>query len=144
MEGEIYNISVMKIYFAGSITGGRDDSELYLEIIKLLKNYGNVLTEHVGNDKLTQMGEKISDKEIYERDIAWVKESDVLVAEVTHPSFGVGIEISRATEFKKKVICIYRDKEGKRLSAMISGCPGVLVFKYQKIEELIEFFSKNL
>jgi hypothetical protein len=67
-----------------------------------------------------------------------------LVAEVTHPSFGVGIEIARATEFKKKVICIYRQMEGKRLSAMISGCPDVKVFNYQKIEELKEIFLKEL
>ena len=134
----------MKIYFAGSITGGRDDSRLYLEIIKMLKKYGEVLTEHVGNDSLTQFGEKINDKEIYKRDIDWVKISDVLVAEVTHPSFGVGIEIARATEFKKKVICIYRQMEGKRLSAMISGCPDVKVFNYQKIEELKEIFLKEL
>lgn len=134
----------MKIYFAGSITGGREDGGLYLEIIKLLKKYGEVLTEHVGNDSLTQMGEKLSDKEIYERDIAWVRMSDVLVAEVTHPSFGVGIEIARATEFKKNVICIYRDKEGRRLSAMISGCPGVKVFKYQGYQELNEIFLKEL
>lgn len=134
----------MKIYFAGSITGGRDDSELYLEIIKILKNYGDILTEHVGSKNLSQMGEKISDKEIYERDIAWVKMSDVVVAEVTHPSFGVGMEIARATEFKKKVICVYRQIEGKRLSAMVSGCSGVLVFKYQELKDLENIFLKNL
>lgn len=134
----------MKIYFAGSITGGRDDREIYLEIINTLKKYGEVLTEHIGNDSLTQMGEKISDKEIYERDIAWVKMSDVLVAEVTNPSFGVGIEIARASEFGKKIICLYRQVEGRKLSAMISGCPGVLVFRYQKIGDLKEIFLKNL
>ena len=78
-------------------------------------------------------GKFLSDKEIYKRDINWVKMSDVLVAEVTHPSFGVGIEIARATEFKKKVICIYRKIEGRKLSAMISGCPGILVFEYQEL-----------
>ena len=134
----------MKIYFAGSITGGREDSNLYLEIIKLLKNYGEVLTEHVGDIKLTQLGEKLSEKEIYERDINWVKKSDVVVAEVTHPSFGVGIEIARATEFKKKVISIYRQMEGKKLSAMISGCPNVLVFKYQNVKDLENIFSKEI
>lgn len=134
----------MKIYFAGSITGGRDDREIYLEIINTLKKYGEVLTEHIGNDNLTQMGEKISDKEIYERDIAWVKMSDVLVAEVTNPSFGVGVEIARASEFGKKIICLYRQVEGRKLSAMISGCPGVLLFKYQKIGDLKEIFLKNL
>lgn len=143
MEEEIYN-SFMKIYFAGSITGGRDDKEIYLEIINELKEYGKVLTEHIGSDKLTQFGEKISDKEIYKRDINWVKMSDVLIAEVTHPSFGVGIEIARATEFKKKVICIYRKIEGRKLSAMISGCPGVLVFNYQNIKDLKKIFSDQL
>ena len=33
----------MKIHFAGSIRGGRDDKELYLEIINLLRKYGKVL-----------------------------------------------------------------------------------------------------
>jgi len=133
----------MKIYFAGSITGGRNDSQLYLEIINILKKYGEVLTEHVGNDNLTQMGEKLSSEEIYKRDINWVKMSDVLVAEVTNPSFGVGIEIARASEFGKKIICFYRQVEDRKLSAMISGCPGVKVFKYQEIRDIEEIFSRE-
>ena len=46
----------MKIYFAGSIRGGRDDKELYLEIINLLGKYGKVLTEHIGDKTLSAMG----------------------------------------------------------------------------------------
>jgi len=42
----------MKIYFAGSIRGGRDDKELYLEIINLLGKYGKVLTEHIQSKKM--------------------------------------------------------------------------------------------
>ena len=38
----------MKIYFAGSIRGGRDDAEIYSQIIEFLQGYGQVLTEHVG------------------------------------------------------------------------------------------------
>jgi nucleoside 2-deoxyribosyltransferase len=143
MEEEIYN-KVMKIYFAGSITGGRNDSGLYEEIILLLKKHGEVLTEHIGNKNLSQMGETISAEEIYERDISWVKKCDVLVAEVTNPSFGVGIEIARATEFNKRVFCLYREIDGKKLSAMISGCPGVEVFRYEKIDELKNIFEVNL
>ena len=37
-----------KIYFCGSIRGGRDDAEIYARIIKYLQAYGQVLTEHVG------------------------------------------------------------------------------------------------
>lgn len=32
----------MKIYFAGSIRGGREDVALYLQIINYLKNFGEV------------------------------------------------------------------------------------------------------
>ena len=39
----------MKIYFCGSIRGGRKDGELYARIIKQLEAYGKVLTEHVGH-----------------------------------------------------------------------------------------------
>ena len=143
MVEEIYN-SFMKIYFAGSITGGRDDKKIYLEIINELKKYGEVLTEHVGNDSLTQFGEMTNDKEIYQRDINWVKMCDILIAEVTCPSFGVGIEIARASQFGKKIICFYKSVEGKKLSAMISGCPGVQIFKYQKIKDIKEIFLKEL
>ena len=46
----------MNIYFAGSIRGGRRDRNIYLEIIENLKNYGNVLTEHSGDEKLDSFG----------------------------------------------------------------------------------------
>lgn len=47
----------MKIYFAGAIRGGRDVVHLYAEIISLLKGYGTVLTEHLGNTSITSTGQ---------------------------------------------------------------------------------------
>lgn len=46
-----------KIYFAGSISGGRDEATVYVDIIKYLAKYGRVLTEHIGDQAMTQMGE---------------------------------------------------------------------------------------
>ena len=45
------------IYFAGSIRAGRKDAVLYSRIVTLLKGYGTVLTEHVGDPNLTEAGE---------------------------------------------------------------------------------------
>jgi len=74
----------MKIYFAGSIRGGRDDIQTYQEIIKFISKFGTVLTEHVGDPLLTNEGEKENlEHFIYNRDLNWLKESDVVVAEVT-------------------------------------------------------------
>ncbi|MGH9932958.1 MAG: hypothetical protein ACREA9_27545 [Pyrinomonadaceae bacterium] len=76
----------MKIYFAASIRGGRDDWPSYLEIVKELREYGEVLTEHVGDVELSTAGEGIDDRNIQDRDLGWLKSSDHLVAEVTTPS----------------------------------------------------------
>ena len=48
----------MKIYFSGSIRGGRDDAKIYHQIITYLKNFGEVLTEHIGDSSLDSSGEK--------------------------------------------------------------------------------------
>lgn len=44
----------MEIYFCGSIYGGRQDAELYTRLIEQLKQYGTVLTEHVGTRGSTE------------------------------------------------------------------------------------------
>src|SRR6266849_8430807 len=98
----------MKVYFAGAIRGGRDDVALYLEIVKLLSPYGEVLTEHVAAADLSVLGENKDDRWIHDRDLAWLKDADCLVAEVTTPSLGVGFEIAKATEWNKRVLCLYR------------------------------------
>ena len=46
----------VRIYFAGSIRGGRDDVQLYMKIIRLLQGYGTVLTEHVADERLKTYG----------------------------------------------------------------------------------------
>jgi nucleoside 2-deoxyribosyltransferase len=137
----------MKIYFAGSIRGGREDARIYNEIIDYLKSYGNVLSEEVGDLSLTEEdGDKYSDSYIHERDLNWLASADVLVAEVTIPSLGVGYEIGNAVLQHKRVLCLYRQKKGERLSAMIAGCPGITNVKYSTLDEAknaIDKFLKN-
>ena len=132
----------MKIYFAASIRGGRDDWASYLEIVRQLRDYGGVLTEHVGDVELSATGEDIGDRDIHDRDLGWLKSADCLVAEVTTPSLGVGYEIAKATEWDKPVLCLYRPSEGRLLSAMISGSNGVTLKEYQSVTELKEIFEQ--
>jgi nucleoside 2-deoxyribosyltransferase len=132
----------MKIYFAGAIRGGRDDQTLYLKIIEELREYGQVLTEHIGAAALTTTGEALSDGEIHDRDLAWLRESDRVVAEVTTPSLGVGYEIGRATEWGTPVLCLFRPTGGRALSAMIAGSGGVRVREYSGAAELREVFNE--
>ncbi|MAJ44625.1 MAG: nucleoside 2-deoxyribosyltransferase [Candidatus Marinimicrobia bacterium] len=135
----------MNIYFAGSISGGRTDIDYYVKIISYLNNYGIVLTEHIGDSTLTDVGEKnITDEYIHDRDMHWLLNSDIIVAEVTNPSLGVGYEIGRAIENRKKVICLYREKKGKRLSAMIAGSKELILEKYSNIESAKKIIKNHL
>ena len=132
----------MKIYFAGSIRGGRQDWALYFEIIEQLRRYGQVLTEHVGDAALSETGEDVDDRALHDRDLAWLKEAECLVAEVTTPSLGVGYEIGKATEWGKPVLCLFRRSEGRSLSAMIAGCAGVKVKEYKDAADLESAFDQ--
>jgi nucleoside 2-deoxyribosyltransferase len=135
----------MKIYFAGSIRGGRDDAALYQRIIALLSEYGTVLTEHVGSEGLTPTGEDaLSDEEIYTRDMAWLTEADAVVAEVTTPSHGVGYEVAQAKTLGKPALCIYRPSTGRRLSAMLAGTPGLQCEGYEGIDQLKPILTRFL
>jgi nucleoside 2-deoxyribosyltransferase len=131
----------VKIYFAGSIRGGREDKELYLEIVNLLTKYGKVLTEHIGDKTLSTLGEVgPTDQYIYDRDMVWLNEADVVVAEVTTPSLGVGYEIGKM-ENKKPILCIYREQHGKRVSAMIGGNGNLEFKRYQGVDDLNSIFD---
>lgn len=135
----------MKIYFAGSIRGGRSDASLYQQIIALLREYGEVLTEHVGDTSLTVAGEDgPSDAAIYERDMAWLTEADVVVAEVTVPSHGVGYEVARAEGLGKPVLCLCRSGTTRRLSAMLAGSPGLRCEVYGSVTELGPILARFL
>ena len=126
----------MKIYFAGAIRGGRADVTIYLSIIKHLQTKGQVLTEHIGSSELNDKGESNrTNQEIFHRDIEWLQSADVIIAEVTTPSLGVGYELGIAEKLMKRVLCLYRPIKGKRLSAMINGNEKFKCQAYQSLNE---------
>jgi hypothetical protein len=132
----------MNIYFAGSIRGGREDKALYLEIIQQLSNYGRVLTEHIGDAQLSALGEDTDDRAIHDRDLAWLKESEYVVAEVTTPSLGVGYELGKATEWSKQILCLFRPSDSRALSAMVAGSNGIKIREYRSVAELKKIFDE--
>ena len=139
----------MKVYFAGSIRGGRKDQQKYLKLIEFLATHVEVLTEHVGDCKLDSQGEKITtDREIFKRDRDWLQSCDALVAEVSNPSLGVGYEIGIAEKLGKPVLCLLDEKNTKfRLSAMVSGNPQIQVSRYTNLRDseklIIDFINKH-
>jgi hypothetical protein len=126
----------MNIYFAASIRGGREHADLYRPVIEHLQSFGTVLSEHVGDRSLSaEQGEDLDSRFIHDRDMGWLEAADILVAEVSAPSLGVGYEVASAVQAGKPILCLYRPQTGTRLSAMIEGCPQAVVVTYTSLEE---------
>ena len=128
----------MNIYFACSITGGRELESAYQQIVAALTADGHEIpTSHLAQSEVMENERTLTPQYVYERDVTWIKNCDVLIAEVSVPSHGVGYEIAFALGIGKPVLCMY--EQGRRVSKMITGNPDpALVTKsYSNLEEAI-------
>ena len=135
----------MKVYFACSISGGREDEELYQHLVSFLLSLGvEVLTAHIAETGIEELDAREDPYDIYLRDVTWIKESDLLVAEVSTPSHGVGYEIGYALELNKPVLCLHRQQVV--VSKMILGNPHPLltVCSYTDWKEAEEYLVRDL
>ena len=133
-----------KVYFAGSIRGGRADASLYHDMIAHINLTDHVLTEHVGDlNKSVLEQRRNKDQLIYDQDTAWLRECDLVIAECTCPSLGVGYELAYAEKYNKPVYIFYRPDE-VQLSAMLTGDPYFSIHPYTSKEEILTALSKIL
>ena len=101
----------MKIYFVASISGRNKYLPQYETIVKALQKLGHSVTE----DTLRPSHDEVyglSDTEkvdFYKQVLKWIANNDIVVAETSHPSLGVGHEISVALERGKPVIVLYTE-----------------------------------
>jgi len=133
-----------KVYFSAPIRGAREDTPRYLgDLVQFMKDKGaDVLSEHVAAAPGKEMDEVFSKraglrfdrlKEPWvvarKTDFQWVDEASYLVAEVTSPSIGVGMEIQRAKDKEElglnhtKILCLCRQEilDSGKFSWMILG-----------------------
>ena len=123
--------------------GGRQYLSVYKGIVDYLKAMKHsVLTEHIVYHNVLEYESTSSDQEIYERDIKYLHQSDLVIAEISNPSLGVGYEIGYALNISKKVLCIYDEKCS--VSKMITGNKdlNLLIKKYSDINSCINIIEK--
>lgn len=117
----------------------------YNEITELLAQYGEVSSPHIADHTLPAHGEiEYTEEQIYQKEIKRLTECDVVVAEVTTPSLGVGYLLALAELQNKKVVCLFQGDPAHKLSAMILGNASLTVHNYSSNSELKEIFDKQL
>jgi len=137
----------MKIYFAASLQDSTIKKiEFYNKIIQCLSRYGKVLTEKIGDNDFQSKRKKIDmpNEKIHDFDLSLLLESDVVIAEITTPSLGVGYEIGRAAGNKKPILCLYNENAIKlmNISKIIQGTPTTRICGYKNLED-IKLIVKN-
>lgn len=128
----------MNIYFACSITGGREFEAVYQELVAALTADGHEIpTSHLAQSDVMENERELMPQDVYERDTSWIKNCDALIAEVSAPSHGVGYEIGFALNIGKPVLCLHH--QDRRVSKMITGNsdPALSVRAYTDVKEAI-------
>ena len=135
----------MNIYFACSITGGRQDELVYQKLVAALQEYGHhVPTALLAGPEVVHLEGVVAPADVYARDVAWIKDCDLLLAEVSTPSHGVGYEIGFALSLGKKVLCLHR--QGCKVSKMILGNPHpqLTVRSYETADQAVHLLNAYL
>ncbi|MCK4490904.1 MAG: nucleoside 2-deoxyribosyltransferase, partial [Anaerolineales bacterium] len=124
---------------------GRDDEDIYQQLVgTLLSMEVDVPTAHISETGIEELDAREDPSDIYYRDVSWIEESDLLIAEVSTPSHGVGYEIGYALDLNKPVLCLYRQQVV--ISKMILGNPHPLltVLSYKDLNEAEKLIRKYL
>jgi len=134
---------MMKIYFCGSIAGGRKFEDVYGKIVDYLKAQAHqVLSEHIVRKDIFEYERQFTPQQIFQRDIEMLNQADRVIAEISNPSLGVGYEICHALQRNMKVLCVYQN--GLYVSRMITGntMPGIRISSYRKFDDLIKIVDR--
>jgi 2'-deoxynucleoside 5'-phosphate N-hydrolase len=136
----------MKIYFGFTVAGDRSSMEAARKIVELVVQMGHeVLTRHLLRDDAWEADRLITPQEVYLRDMRWLEQCDLFMAEVSGSSFGVGFEtgyLLGATT--KNVVLFYRRDAERKISLLITGIahPHCTLAPYSDLGE-IENWIRN-
>ena len=126
----------MNIYVSGSIYGGTQKIDTYKVMIEELEKYGVVVDKQIADPNTIANEEFQTDEEIYQDLEEKLINADLVFAEVSVPSLGVGYELGFADKLGKKIIAIYDENYTKKVSTMIRGNKRIKLISYRDINEI--------
>ena len=134
----------MKIYVSGSIYGGTQKIDTYKIMIDELEKYGEVLDKQIADINTIENEKYQKDEEIFEDLERKIMMADIIFAEVTIPSLGVGYELGFADKIGKKIIAIYDENYTKKVSTMIRGNKRIKLIPYKDMKEICKDMNQLL
>jgi nucleoside 2-deoxyribosyltransferase len=138
----------VRIYLACTVRGDRGGVEAGRLINERLQLHGHqVLTTHLLDDDVDRAESALSEREIFDRDMRWLASCDVLVAEASGSSYGVGFEVGYvlglARHSDQRVVLLYDAARASVISRLIVGThDGKCATKaYTSLDDLAAFID---
>ncbi len=143
-------ISRLRVYLACTVRGDRAGVAAGRIICERLQANGHdVLTTHLLAEDVEAAESRLTEAQIFQRDLEWLNACDVLVAEASGSSYGVGFEVGyvlgRATSSGQHVVLLYDASRRHAISRLITGNsdPACTTLGYTSAEELTEFIDRR-
>jgi 2'-deoxynucleoside 5'-phosphate N-hydrolase len=138
----------MKIYLGFTVAGSRSSIEAAKKLLNVLESLGHeVLTSHLMSEDAWKADRSVAPQKIFARDMNWLAECDLFVAEVTGSSFGVGFETGYLLGATAKKIILFFEREAEhRISLLITGNthPNCVLAPYSGLRELEELVRRHV
>ena len=120
----------MKVYLSVPMIANRSLSRASL-LAKAIEDSGNEITSPWVLGPLERPASAVN---VFERDRVGSETCDVLVADVTEPSIGVGMEIMAAHKAGRRIVIVM--KKGRITSRMLQQMDGKEILEYENESEL--------
>jgi nucleoside 2-deoxyribosyltransferase len=141
----------VKIYLACTVRGNRGGISGAREVAALLERTGHtVLTSHLLEDGVDEAESTLTEREVFDRDVEWLNRADLLIAEASGSSFGVGFEVGyvlgRAPQTGQRIVLLYDSTRAPHISRLISGNtdPACTTHAYTDTAGLLEFLAVHM
>lgn len=111
----------MNIYFGASISADRSLLPVYQQIVAELKKQGHTIISEYVVDPSLKPGDGLTPKDLYKRETTTVEKADVMIAEVTVPSWGTAFLMEHALKHDIPVLALFYQETQHKLPMMIEG-----------------------
>ena len=136
----------MNIYLACTVRGDRGGLAIARALADAIECMGHtIVTRHLLENDADAAEGRLSERAVFERDLQWLEHADVLIAEASGSSYGVGFEVgyvtARAAVSQQRVLLLYDAARRAQVSRLIVGNthPACTTYPSRDAADLLRF-----
>ncbi|HXG57300.1 MAG TPA: nucleoside 2-deoxyribosyltransferase [Vicinamibacterales bacterium] len=136
----------MNIYLACTVRGDRGAVGVARTLAGALESMGHtILTGHLLDDNVDTAESALTERDVFERDMTWLDAADLLIAEASGSSYGVGFEVGyvlgRSDVTDQRVLLLYDEARRPMVSRLIAGNvhANCTTYAYRDADDLLRF-----